>query len=80
MYLIEPVDYRDRGRCPAGEETGAVTSLLLIVDAHAMTVERQENVSPRSKSRPIAHFLATGTRGPLCVGNLPLAVLKKNVL
>ena len=28
-----------------------------------MTLERQEDIAPRSKSRPIAHFLAAGTGG-----------------
>ena len=43
-----------------------------------MALEQRRNLHSLKES-PIAHFLAPGTR-PLCVGNLLLAVLKKNIL
>ena len=58
----------------------AVTSLLLIVDAHAMTIERQENVFPSLREPPNSTLTGYGNWRPLCVGNLSFAVLKEIVL
>jgi len=63
-YLIGNVDDREPGDNVRPEKKlGAVTSLPLIVDAHAMTVEWEEDVAPGSTSRPIAHFLTAGPGG-----------------
>ena len=56
------------------KKLGAVTSLLLVVDAHAMALEGAKSRSPVTEPVP------DDASSPLCAGNLSLAVLKKNVL
>ena len=41
-----------RVTCPAGEKAGAVTSLLLVVDAHAMALEGAKSRSPVTEPVP----------------------------
>ena len=72
--MIDPGDDVRRER-----NAGAVTSLLLVVDAHAMALEGGQK-PPSVKEPSLITLLATGNWRPLCIGNLSLAVLKKNGL